>query len=111
MYSDIIVHQARLMQLRTVNESLLEVVTCPELEGKSDRLVEELLSVSNKVTSGLQSLVGFRDCFTNYERLMHRLKPWLQKAEAKMDAIALQPQSHPYDFWVSTFSAFITPLF
>jgi hypothetical protein len=100
MYSDIIVHQARLMQLRTVSESLLEVVCCPELEGRSDSLVEEFLVTSSRITSGLQSLIGFRDSYTNYERLMHRLRSWLQKAEAKMDAVALQPQSHPYDFWV-----------
>jgi len=100
MYSDIIVHQARLMQLRTVSESLLEVVSCPELEGRSDSLVEDFLVISSRVTSNLQSLVGFRDSYSNYERLMHRLRSWLQKAEGKMDSIALQTQSHPYDFWV-----------
>lgn len=101
LYSDVIVHQARLMQLRTVCESLLATLSCQELEGRTDSLVEDLLNVSNRITSGLQCLIGFRDAFLNYERLLHRLKSWLQKAEAKMDAIALQPQSHPYDFWVS----------
>lgn len=102
LYSDVIVHQARLMQLRAVSESLLSTVPCSELEGRTDSLVEDLLNISNRITSGLQCLVGFRDAFTNYERSIHRLKSWLQKAEAKMDAISLQPRSHPYDFWVSS---------
>jgi hypothetical protein len=79
MYSDIIVHQARLMQLRTVSESLRENINCPQLEGLSDSHVEQLLNISGKITSGLQALIAFRDSFSGYERIMQRLRSWLQK--------------------------------
>lgn len=101
-----IVHQARLMQLRTVSESLQEVLTCETLERGSDALVEQLLGLSGRVTSGLQSLVAYRDSQSSYDRLCTRLRAWLQKAEGKMDALALQPLSHPYDFWVSNKTSF-----
>ena len=101
MYSDLIVHQARILQLKAVSDGLLEIVDCPDLEFQSDAIIESLLSSSNKITTALQSLVGFRDIYSNYEKLLSRLKSWLQKAEAKMDLIALQPQTHPYDFWVN----------
>jgi hypothetical protein len=91
------------MQLRTVSETLRGIITCPQLDqGLSDPLVEQLLDLSGRVTSGLQSLVSFRDSFSSYDRLMGRLKAWLQRAEGKMDGLSLAQQStriHPYDFW------------
>jgi len=88
------------MQLKTVSESLLEDVSCPDLEGRSDAQIEQLLFLSTRVTTALQSLISFRDSYSNYERLMTRLKSWLQRAEGKIDSIAMHPQSHTFDFWV-----------
>ena len=102
MYTDLIIHQSRLIQLKTVCDNLTsDLINCPQLHERVSLLIERLLILSNTITSRLQCLISFRDSYSNYERLVHRLKLWLQRAEAKMDSIMCQ-QCHPYDFWVGS---------
>jgi predicted secreted protein len=89
------------MQLKTVSDGILEVVDCPDLETQVDAAIEKFVESSSKITTGLQRLVGFRDVYSNYERLLSRLRNWLEKAEAKMELISIEIHSQPYDFWVS----------
>uniref|UniRef100_A0ABM5FBV7 Nesprin-2 isoform X3 n=1 Tax=Pogona vitticeps TaxID=103695 RepID=A0ABM5FBV7_9SAUR len=77
--------QARYHQVLKEGKSLMELVSCPELQSQVGKLEEQWTSLSKKVDQELQRLETFLKLLSSYNKESKELDNWLTSAQQRVN--------------------------